>query len=214
MAILLTGSRGGVIGAVIAVFLYYWRARRHIRRHAVITSLLIAGVLVFSMWQIAPRPFLDRFDIQQILERGGLGRFFVWRVGVEAFFHRPLNGYGYNNFPYVYELFSVVVPADYLAYWTYRVAHSIYLQAFAELGIIGGLLLLFTLWKHWRLARTLARKSLLGVALESALVGILVSSATLGTLNYKYFWLGLTLILLLKNTMRRHRGHIQHNENS
>lgn len=214
IAILLTGSRGGVIGAVVAVLLFYWRARHHIRRRTVIASLLISGVLVFSAWQIAPRQLLKRFDIQQVLERGGAGRFFIWSVGLKAFFHRPLNGYGYNNFPYAYELFSGVVPADNPSYRAYRVAHSIYLQTFVEIGIIGGLLLLFTLWKHWRLARTLARKSLLGVALESALVGILVSSATLGTLNYKYFWLGLTLILLLKNTMRRHRDHIQKNENS
>lgn len=215
IAILLTGSRGGVIGAVVAVLLFYWRARHHIRRRAVIiASLLIAGVLVFSVWQIAPRQLLKRFDIQQVLESGSAGRFFIWSVGLEAFFHRPLNGYGYNNFPYAYEMFSGVVPANYLSYRAYRVAHSIYLQAFAELGIIGGLLLLFTLWEHWRLARNLARKSLFGVALEPALVGILVTSATLGTLNYKYFWLGFTLILILKNTMIRHRDHIQQNENS
>jgi len=214
ITILLTGSRGGGIGAVVAVLLFYWRAKRHIRRRVVIATILIAGILVFSTWQIAPRQLLKRFDIQQILESGGAGRLFIWSVGLEVFFHRPLNGYGYDNFPHAYGLFSGVVPTKYLSYRTYKVAHSIYLQTFAELGIIGGLLLLFTLWKHWRLARTLARKSFLGIALESALVGILVTSATLGTLNYKYFWLSLTLILLLNNTMRKHRDYIQQNENS
>jgi len=205
VVILLTGSRGGAVGAAIALPLFLWRSRHRLRWPSVHFSFLTGFLLMFLVLSFIPisKQLLDRFTMVRILETGGAHRLYIWKVGLEAFLHRPIVGYGYNNFPYAYDIFN------YGAYFPHRVAHSIYLQSFVELGVIGGLLLLRIAWQHWRLARNLARRNSFGIPLEASLVGILVSSATLGTLYYKYFWLVFSLILLLANTKRGKQLHAE-----
>lgn len=202
LAIILTGSRGGVLGAVIALLLLFWRIRHYFRRSGLITSTLSIAFVVSCVLSFTSIPYqlLERFSPSVILASRGVHRFFIWRVGLEAFLHRPLIGYGYTNFPYAYDLFQQTVPGSYIPH---VVAHSIYVQSFVELGLIGGLLLLFIAWQHWRLARNVARQNIHGVLLEAAFVGILAVGATLGCLYYKYFWLALSLIMILAGIERK-----------
>jgi len=202
LAILLTGSRGGMLGAAIALFVFFWRIRHRVRWRSIIAVflgvVLLAG-LILSFIPV-PHQLIARLNPGTLIESGGVHRFYIWRAGFEAFLHRPLIGYGYNNFPYAYELFRGVVPGNYLPYGA---AHNIYLQTFVELGVIGGLLLLFIVWEHWRLVRSLARRNSLAIPLEAGFVGVMVTSATLGTLDYKYFWLLFTLVVLRVAIQRR-----------
>lgn len=193
--IFLTGSRGGMLGAAIALLVFFWRIRHRVRLRSITATFLSAVLLAGLILSFIPAPhqFIARLNPETLIESGGVHRFYIWRVGFKAFLYRPLDGYGYNNFPYAYELFRDVVPGNYLPY---RAAHNIYLQTFAELGLIGGLLLLFIVWQHWRLVRRLARRNRLAIPLEAAFAGVMVTSATLGTLNYKYFWLLFTLVVL------------------
>lgn len=201
VAILLTGSRGGALGAAVAVLLFFWRIRHHIRRHRAIILFLSVVTLIFFVLTFIPiqHQLFERFRLEEILESGGANRFLIWQVGFKAFLHRPLVGYGYSNFPYAYDLFKSAVPGAYLPH---RVAHNIYLQTFVELGVFGGLLLLLIAWLHWRIVNRMTRRSNDGIALEAAFIGILVSSFTLGTLYYKYFWFVFSLIILLVNIKR------------
>jgi tetratricopeptide (TPR) repeat protein len=101
----------------------------------------------------------------------GAGRHDFYRVAVDAFEEEPLagNGAGAYQFSWV-KLRSLATPV--------HNAHSLYLEAFAELGLIGGLLVLgmvgFLLWtglSAWRHSSGIARErnaALLAAALAVA----------------------------------------------
>jgi O-antigen ligase/polysaccharide polymerase Wzy-like membrane protein len=101
----------------------------------------------------------------------GAGRHDFYRVAVDAFEEEPVagNGAGTYQFSWV-KLRSLATPV--------HNAHSLYLEAFAELGLIGGLLVLgmvaFLLWtglSAWRHSSGIARErnaALLAVALAVA----------------------------------------------
>lgn len=68
-------------------------------------------------------------------ELSGAGRHEFWRVAVDAFGEKPLLGHGAGTYRFSW---------DQLRHTEQRVldAHSLYLEAFAELGMVGGLLVL------------------------------------------------------------------------
>jgi hypothetical protein len=104
-------------------------------------------------------------------EASGGGRHDFYRVAVDAFEEEPVagNGAGTYQFSWV-KLRSLATPV--------HNAHSLYLEAFAELGVIGGLLVLgmvgFLLWtglSAWRHSSGIARErnaALLAAALALA----------------------------------------------
>jgi O-antigen ligase len=205
IAILLTGSRGGFLGVAVATLLFFWRVRSKIQMRTIVKTITFVFiiVLVVVVYVAPPASLFDRFSLSIVLSSGGAGRFTIWQIGWRAFLHRPMIGYGYNNFAYVYDLFrGQFLSGGYYFTLTHRPAHNIYLQTFTELGLVGGLLLLFIIWKHWQLVRRLEQRNSLFITLEAAFVGIMVTSTTLGTLNYKYFWLVFSLILLSANIIR------------
>jgi hypothetical protein len=108
---------------------------------------------------------------QHFSDLSGAGRHDFYRVAVDAFGEEPLAGHGAGTYQFSWvKLRSIETPV--------HNAHSLYLEAFAELGLIGGLLTLamvgFLLWTGfaaWRHARGPARElnaALLAVALTVA----------------------------------------------
>ncbi len=72
---------------------------------------------------------------QHFADLGGAGRHDFWRVAIDAFGEKPLLGHGAGTYEFSWEkLRSIELPV--------HDAHSLYLEAFAELGIVGGLLVL------------------------------------------------------------------------
>jgi hypothetical protein len=108
---------------------------------------------------------------QHFSDFSGAGRHDFYRVAVDAFEEEPVagNGAGTYQFSWV-KLRSLATPV--------HNAHSLYLEAFAELGLIGGLLVLalvgFLLWtglSAWRHSSGIARErnaALLAAALALA----------------------------------------------
>ncbi len=88
----------------------------------------------------------------------GAGRHDFWRVSIDAFGERPLFGGGAGTYEFSWEKErSIDLPV--------HDAHSLYLEAFAELGVVGGLTVLALigslLWwgvASWRSARGAARE--------------------------------------------------------
>jgi O-antigen ligase len=82
----------------------------------------------------------------------GAGRHDFYRVAIDAFEEKPALGVGAGTYVFAWELHrSIAMPV--------HDAHSLYLEAFAELGIVGGLLvlalvgtLLWTGFSAWRAA--------------------------------------------------------------
>ena len=110
-----------------------------------------------------------------LTELSGSGRSEFWRVAVDAFDEEPLLGHGAGTYRISWHLLrhNSVSNLD---------AHSLYLQAFAELGVAGGLLvlamvavLLWTGFAAWRAARG-PRRDLYAALLGSALAFAICSA--------------------------------------
>lgn len=89
---------------------------------------------------------------QRFTDFSGTGRHDFWRVAIDAFAEEPLLGHGAGTYVFSWTQHrSIEVPV--------HDAHSLYLEAFAELGVFGGLLvlaligtLLWSAFAAWRAA--------------------------------------------------------------
>ncbi|MDX6635000.1 MAG: hypothetical protein QOF06_1203 [Solirubrobacterales bacterium] len=112
---------------------------------------------------------------QHFGDLSGAGRHDFYRVAIDAFGEEPVAGHGAGTYQFSWvELRSIATPV--------HNAHSLYLEAFAELGLIGGLLTLgmvgFLLWTGfgaWRHASGAARE--LNAALLAAALAVAVGMA-------------------------------------
>jgi hypothetical protein len=108
---------------------------------------------------------------QHFGEISGAGRHDFYRVAIDAFGEKPVAGHGAGTYQFSWvELRSLAKPV--------HNAHSLYLEAFAELGLIGGLLTLamvgfllgtgFSAWRHAGGGGRELNAALLAVALAMA----------------------------------------------
>ncbi|HEX5989496.1 MAG TPA: O-antigen ligase family protein [Solirubrobacterales bacterium] len=141
-------------GAVTGKALALSRDRRLLQALGVLAALLAIGAAV----AVGGRAW-DQFtesDVQvskpeeRIFELSSANRDEFWRVAVDAFEEKPVLGQGAGTYRFSWdELRDVKVPV--------LDAHSLYLEAFAELGVVGGLVvlglvgtLLWTGFAAWR----------------------------------------------------------------
>jgi tetratricopeptide (TPR) repeat protein len=110
----------------------------------------------------------------------GAGRAEFWRVAIDAFGEEPLAGHGAGTYQFSWDQLRNVPTAVHHA-------HSLYLQAFAELGAIGGLMVLamvgILLWSGlaaWRAARGPQRE------LYAALFAVILAFAVGAAIDW--FW--------------------------
>jgi len=178
-AVLLIGLRrlehreGPLTGRALAAS----RSPRVLRRIALGAALVAIGAAIAvggRAWHQFSSPDLQPPGSPQahITQLSGSGRDEFWRVAIDAFDEKPLLGHGAGTYRLSWHLLrhDTVVNLD---------AHSLYLQAFAELGVVGGLLvlalvgtLLWTGIATWRAARDPRRDlyaALLGAALAFAI---------------------------------------------
>ena len=108
------------------------------------------------------------------------GRTEFWRVAIDAFGEKPVLGHGAGTYRFSWHLLRDEPVAN-------LEAHSLYLQAFAELGVVGGLLVLamvgFLLWAGiaaWRAAEGRERD------LFAALLGVCFTFAICSAIDW--FW--------------------------
>ncbi len=173
-----TGSRGGMLG-VLAILLVFILFTYSLKR-----ALIVAGVAVvtgFGFWE----SIASRFEIAA--STGGAGRLDIWEVGVSAFLHSPIYGYGVSNFPAAYDLFRYVNPLRGAG----RGAHNIFLGMAVELGVIGLVLATLLLVYHFKLLSHVKSRAL---PLKAAFCGMLVQATTLDIWWRKSFWILLILI--------------------
>jgi hypothetical protein len=169
----LEGKSGGLTGRALALS----RDPKVLKRIALALSVVAIGAAVavgsrawhqFSSQDVQP----PTNPQEHITTLSGSGRNEFWRVAVEAFGEKPLLGHGAGTYRLSWHLLrhNSVSNLD---------AHSLYLQAFAELGVLGGLLvlamvatLLWTGVATWRAARGARRDlyaALLGASLAFAI---------------------------------------------
>jgi O-antigen ligase len=128
-----TQSRGGLIAAVVcaAVAFAIWKGRRG--TIAIVILLALAGVVVYfandpSAWQ----------RVQE--SNHGSGRLDIWTVAWRVVQDHPIFGVGLAQFPEVsphYVLQPGVLEYAHLIIEKHIVVHNLYLQLWAEDGIVG-----------------------------------------------------------------------------
>jgi O-antigen ligase len=182
-AILLTGSRGGLLGAVVALVSVAALARPSARKRLGVTALalVLAGAATFV---IAPADVQYRFT-----KPNATGRTQIWEVGLASCRDGCWVGDGWGTFASAYRetwLHDLSLTGAGDAPWA---SHSIAMSALVEAGIVGLMLLL--------VAAALTLRALLRLpphvrsAPTAALLALLASGLFVASLSYKYFWLTL-----------------------
>jgi hypothetical protein len=189
-----------LLGSAVAVLAWWWLRRRErggsaaVRRALAISRdhRVLGGIAIVGLVAIAIAAALyggtawhkftssDLGTPTGLAEASSRGRIQFWDVALEAFGEKPVLGHGAGTYQFAWDQLRPIK-------MTNTQAHSLYLQALDELGVVGGILALGTvlgmLWigfTAWRGAGGRERElyaALLGVALAFA-VGI----------AYDWFW--------------------------
>jgi putative inorganic carbon (HCO3(-)) transporter len=201
LAILLCGSRGAVVGAAAIVLAAVWRSPKRAQ----------AGVLLIlflcSIFFVMPGAVVERFHsaMNWRQDPDTFSRLMLWKAGLSMWADHPVFGVGPGNFPYVFasnlKYISLFPGAD--ARW---VAHSLYIQMLAELGLAGFLPFVILLFLFLRLNARTRKEALtrnpegrgsfeycLAAGLDLAMVGFLISGAFLAVVYYPHLWILLGL---------------------
>jgi hypothetical protein len=151
LALVTTGSRGGMISLLIAIsiYLYFLHGQRVITLptiYGIIALFIVIGSITFMLAPKVPKEILlERSDFNQ-LEKGmdyyTAGRTKVLREGLLLFSESPIYGHGAGTF----------MPLMKMKYGIAIVSHNAYLTYLVETGIVGFLLYLIILVKIFKFA--------------------------------------------------------------
>jgi O-antigen ligase len=138
-AVVLTYSRGALIGLVVVTLVALALIRPAVR------SVLVVAFLLALVMFLMPSQYLERIgSLGQVLQIGsgtGLedaslrGRLAVNLVGLEMFHDHPISGVGPGNYPGRYVEYSSELGIDYRL--ELRQPHSLPIEVAAELGVLG-----------------------------------------------------------------------------
>ncbi len=136
--VLLSVSRGGLIGLLVGVFLWFYLSKKLLNRKMLVYVVLIGLLTVM----VLPDEVFNNVKIRFLRESPGIlegdeGRMAAVKAGLDMIKNYPLLGVGPDNYSqYVYfEGF----------YFKPKPAHNGYLQVFGEIGILGGAMFLMAL---------------------------------------------------------------------
>lgn len=189
-AIYKTGSRGGLLGALVVLLVYLCRSPAS--RRLVMPLAAVGTVLL-----VRPQIFFSRFS-SALADRGS-GRLDIWQVGLWAIGRYTFVGAGLDCFPDAYNQFAYAAP-HFEGY--NRASHNIYLGMTVELGVIGILLLLATLSGHYLLTVNGHRADpeessrLRLTSYEAAFGGLLMCGFFSDLFWEEYFWFALMLLVM------------------
>jgi O-antigen ligase len=206
LAILFTGSRGGLLAAIVG---FVWvlascrslpPARRTVRLVALaMLAILSASIVVLLVGAtVSPTSAVGRLLTSDSIKRitstsnGSSGRTEIWQAGLLACDTYCGLGSGLGTFPDAYnQAFAFSSGARNVG--ANRPAHNIYLSMAVELGLIGLTLFGIALALEWL---SLSRPSMWREvpALKGVLVSVLIANFFLSAIWFKYFWLVFLLI--------------------
>ena len=136
--LLVSGTRGAWVGAVVVVVLFIL-PRLSLRRQVVAIAMIV--VIGFVSLQIPGVANLLLERTGNAVSSGGAGRTDIWSVGITLFRSAPIAGVGYANFP-VADTLAAIRAADVNARHLGAGPHNVVIGTLVELGLLGFLLLL------------------------------------------------------------------------
>jgi O-antigen ligase len=183
--VLFSLSRGGLVALGFALFMSVFVAGRWRARAG---TLAVVATLCTVAYFAAFAPLQARERITT--SGGGTGRSDIWKVGWRMVEDKPIGGVGVGNFEVSsihYLLEPGAIKRDEFIVDTPKVAHNMYLQVLAEVGLVGlallGVVLAFSLACALRAARRFMQAG--DVRMEIVARGVVV--AMLGALAADFF---------------------------
>jgi O-antigen ligase len=178
IAVMLTGSRGGLLGLTVAFVALSLNERRPSTR--VLLILIPVGIML-TAFLLSPG-----FIQSRIQNEHSSGRTDIWRTGLDGCPEVCLVGSGWATFSDVYGEQALTQPDARLDRLSIR-PHSLWVRIVVEGGIPGTLLLLAVLFVTIR--ELLRLPAVVRGPPLGAVVGLLVTQTFLGNVDFKYFWL-------------------------
>jgi O-antigen ligase len=207
VAIIMSGSRGGVLAAIVGfvLTLFLWWRRGPVERRwvmRVVTATACIGVGLVCVIFISTRFFPEgrvanivRNDsIQRLIhvQTGSSGRSEIWSTGFLACEKYCGWGGGLESFPIVFDqIFPFSAAAKNVG--SDRPAHNVYLELAVETGFVGLSLFALALVMEWRLLRSTAMR-MLAPSVGTAMVALLLANIFEGQIWFKYFWIVFVLL--------------------
>jgi O-antigen ligase len=191
VAIVLTGSRGGLLATVV-VFVVIIAAtpsgRRQLGLFGVVALTALVIVLATNPGDVGSRT--DRTSSS--------GRTEIWLIAQEACQSYCLAGSGWATFPRVYQQTQPqVAESRVLVRGTAYEAHNIWIEAIIQVGLPGLVLLGLGLVLTFRDIRRLPQR--LRAPPLAAFIGTMTASMFLSNFEYKFFWFVLTYVALCRS---------------
>lgn len=187
-SIVLTFSRGALVGLAAAALWHFFTERRHIP--ILLVGLLLGAAGAATLIQSSP----DRFEVgleakQSVAEENVQTRLDAWRAAARLAGEHPFVGVGPGNFKTQYaRLGETLDPAD-----LNPVVHNAYLDVAAELGFVALLLFLAYLVETFGRLTAAVRRGYgapgYAAAVRTALIVAAVSALFLSEQYYAPFWL-------------------------
>jgi len=214
IGILLTGSRGGLLGLGVMLIVAILLAGP--MRPQALCFALAAAMLALGYYSLAA-PAEARQRVTSFTSSGGTGRVDLWSVAAEASRDNPLTGVGAGNFRIiepVYAAETIALPNVELIVDKPKAVHNTPLELLVELGPIGAALFAaIVLAAFAALAaavRGFARAGLLEAELHTrgllvGLAGMLVALLFVSGQAKEQLWVLLGLAFALGSSARRSR---------
>lgn len=190
--IIVTGSRGGFLGAVVIFIVNILYLKITLKQRIIIVIMIaIAGFIFLSY---SPDFFAERWG--EAIETGGSSRLSIWYIAYKSLEKYWAFGVGMENFYVALKEFGY-----HITYYNPGTgSHNLYLESIVQLGIVGFTLMIIAMVKHYQTMRPRFNfYNIDDVMLKASFWGILVSSIFLHTFLTKSFWLLWMMILMHKN---------------
>jgi len=199
-AVILSFSRGGILGLTGLIILSVLHSKFKLR------SLALLILFIILIFLFAPPRFFSEVKSISPDDPTAISRRHAWEGGIKMFLDHPFLGAGAGNFPGTYG--RGYIPLGASSKW--MAAHSIYIQLIGELGLAGilcfGTLIFLAFRENRRLRQLLQSRGeerafsySVSKALDISIVGYLLSGFFLSALYYPHLYLIIALIVTLKN---------------
>lgn len=185
LCVLLTGSRGALLGIAVVVAVCVFGKFKTLAAKIMfsIAMAIVVIALYVVLLMLLPDYLASRFSIQLLLDTGGTGRLDIWMDAVRVMAEAP------------YKLlfgFGTGASNDLIGWAT----HNLFIQLLLEGGIVSlGLFLSF----FWMWFKRLARSD---TTCFAVLLGCMAMAMTLSVNTVYYFWIVYIVCLVASNVKR------------
>ena len=203
LSVVLTYSRGGLLGLAAVLFAITIRSRYKV------LSGFVGAFALFAVITFLPQSWMDRMGgmAHGQVDNSELQRLVAWRTSWNFAMDYPITGGSFNALPNV-ELFQRYQPEPLPLGYLSTAPHSIYFQMLEEQGFVGLGLYLVLVASCWISLASLKRKArrspshqwVISYAqmIQVSLLAFLVSGAFLGLANFDLFYQLVAMVILLK----------------